>query len=244
MHIRDITHCAGAAARGTLLWVLTGVTVAGTPVSKEAQSTTPKYERMAQLDQYMMSPASEVALARTAAPAAISDKATILTLRADGYETAVTGTNGFTCLVERSWMSPFANPEFWNPRIRSPVCYNAAASRSVLIYTLARTKLAVAGDSRDKILDGVQGALARKELPLPEPGAMSFMMSKDQYLGDNEQHWHSHLMFHIPKVASATWGANLPGSPVVYDEREVPEPESVFYVPLGRWSDGTAAPSM
>jgi hypothetical protein len=73
---------------------------------------------------------------------------------------------------------------------------------------------------------------------------MSFMMSKDQYLGDNERHWHSHLMFHVPKVESASWGANLPGSPVVFDEREVPEPESVFYVPVGRWSDGTAAPLM
>ena len=28
---------------------------------------------------------------------------------------------------------------------------------------------------------------------------MSFMMSKDGYLSDTDGHWHSHLMFHVPK---------------------------------------------
>ena len=46
------------------------------------------------------------------------------------------GTNGFTCLVERSWMSPFDSPEFWNWKMRGPICYNPAASRTVLLYTL------------------------------------------------------------------------------------------------------------
>jgi hypothetical protein len=92
------------------------------------------------------------------------------------------------------------------------------------------------------MLDEVRAAVTRKELSGPEPGAMSFMMSKDGYLGDAEGHWHSHLMFHVPKAAAASWGANLPGSPVVLDEREVPEPETIFLVPVARWSDGTAAP--
>jgi hypothetical protein len=72
---------------------------------------------------------------------------------------------------------------------------------------------------------------------------MSFMMSKDGYLNDDAGHWHSHLMFHVPKAAAETWGANLPGSPVVLDDREVPEPETIFLVPVAHWSDGTAAPT-
>ena len=32
------------------------------------------------------------------------------------------------------------------------------------------------------------------------------------------EHWHPHLMFHIPKTDAATWGANLPGSPVVFQQ--------------------------
>jgi hypothetical protein len=196
---------------------------------------------MANLEQYLMDTSAEVALARSAAPNAISDKATILALQPQGYQTVVSGTNGFTCLVERSWMSPFESAEFWNPKMRGPVCYNPAASNSVLTYTLRRTKLALAGHSRELMLDEVRAALARKELPWPEPGAMSFMMSKDGYLADAQGHWHSHLMFHVPKAAAASWGANLPGSPVVLDDREFPEPQSIFLVPVAHWSDGTAA---
>lgn len=207
-----------------------------------ATADATRSERMAPLAQYLMPRGSEIALARSAAPAAISDKATVLTLDSQGYQTAIRGTNGFTCLVERSWMSPFDSADFWNPKIRGPVCYNPAASGSILAYTLARTKLVLAGDSKEKILDEVRAALARNELSSPEPGAMSFMMSKDGYLSDTDGHWHSHLMFHVPKVAGASWGANLPGSLVVLDEREFPEPETIFMVPVSRWSDGTKAP--
>jgi hypothetical protein len=128
--------------------------------------------------------------------------------------------------------------------MRAPVCYNAAATRSILPNRLRRTQLALSGRSREQMLDEFRSALARGELPSPEPGAMSFMMSKDGNLGDTTGHWHSHLMFHVPKAAAASWGANLPGSPVVLDVREVPEPESTFLVPLSHWSDGTEAPAL
>ena len=241
MKTKHADRCTGTLGLGLLLSALAGVSAADGPTPANGVNGAALYERMAHLEQYLMNPDAEVALARSAAPNAISDKATILTLGPQGYETAVSGTNGFTCLVERSWMSPFGSAEFWNPKMRGPVCYNPAASKSVLTYSLQRTKLALAGHSRDLMLDEVRAALARKELPLPEPGAMSFMMSKDGYLGDAQGHWHSHLMFHVPKAAAASWGANLPGSPVVLDEREFPEPQSIFLVPVAQWSDGTAA---
>jgi hypothetical protein len=112
------------------------------------------------------------------------------------------------------------------------------------VYTLQRTKFALAGDSKERILDEVRAAVARNEFLSPEPGAMSFMMSKDGYLPDAENadnHWHPHLMFHVPKVADASWGANLPGSPVIVDDREIPEPQTIFMVTVSHWSDGTAA---
>jgi hypothetical protein len=206
-----------------------------------AAADATRYERMAPLAQYLMPPGSEIALARSAAPAAISDKATVLTLDSQGYQTAVRGSNGFTCLVERSWLAPFQSSDFWNPKIRGPICYNPAASGSVLTYTLRRTKLALAGDSKDRILDEVRTALARNEFLSPEPGAMSFMMSKNGHLADADGPWHSHVMFHVPKVAGASWGANLPGSPVVVDDREASEPQAIFMVPVSHWSDGTTA---
>jgi len=208
------------------------------------QKANSPYSSMAPLDQYLMARNAEIALARTAAPKSISADATVVVLGRHGYDTAVQGKNGFVCIVERAWMSPFDHPEFWNPKNRSPICYNPAAARSILPYTFKRTELALAGLSNPRMLERIKVAIANKELPTPEPGAMSFMMSKEQYLNDAVGHWFPHLMFHIPKTDSTNWGANLDGSPVVMDPRELPEPETIFFVPVGKWSDGTPAPAM
>src|ERR1700759_5074717 len=83
------------------------------------------YPAMAPVAQYMIPDReAEIALARTAAPPSISGDATIMVHGPKGYETAVKGKNGFTCLVERAWMSAFDDAEFWNPKNRSPICYN------------------------------------------------------------------------------------------------------------------------
>ena len=158
------------------------------------------YERMAPLSQYLMAdPQAEIDLARSAAPPAISIHATFLVLGQHGYETAETGTNGFTCLVERSWMSPFDSSQFWNWKMRGPICYNPAAVRSVLLYTLQRTQMALSGLTKSEMLDRMKAAVADKQLPAPEPGSMSYMMSKHGYLGDGVGPWMSHLMFYAPK---------------------------------------------
>jgi hypothetical protein len=207
------------------------------------------YERMAPLSRYLMADRqAEINLARSAAPSAISVHATLLVLGHHGYETAEKGTNGFACLVERSWMSPFDSSEFWNWRMRGPICYNRAAARSVLLYTLQRTTMALSGLTKSQMLDRTEVAVADKQLPTPEPGSMSYMMSKHGDLGDGVGPWLSHLMFYAPKTDGAkdgaSWGADLPESPVVLDtsRRVVPEPETIFMVPVAHWSDGTAAP--
>jgi hypothetical protein len=216
-----------------------------------ASTGTALYPQMAPLSQYLMAdPKAEIALSRSAAPPAISMHATVLVLGPHGYATAIKGSNGFTCLVERSWTSPFSSTEFWNWKMRGPICYNPAASRTVLIYTLRRTDRVLAGESKAAMLAGIRAAVANNELPKPELGSMSYMMSKHGNLGDGNGAWMSHLMFYAPAAdtadGGASWGANLPGSPVVFDTQHhiVPEPETVFYVPVGRWSDGTAAPQM
>jgi hypothetical protein len=209
------------------------------------------YGRMAPLGKYLMADRqSEIRLAQSAAPPAISHHATVLVLGPRGYETVQKGGNGFTCLVERSWMSPFSSAEFWNWKIRGPICYNPAASRSVLVYTLRRTDRALSGQSKSVMLAGIGAAVAAKELPAPELGSMSYMLSKGGYLGDGNGAWMPHLMFYAPQADAAnhgaSWGANVPGSPVVFDtsHRIVPEPETIFMVPVARWSDGTAGPRM
>jgi hypothetical protein len=207
------------------------------------------YERMAPLSRYLMADRqAEIDLARSAAPSAISLHATFLVLGHHGYETAQKGTNSFTCLVERSWMSPFDSPEFWNWKMRGPICYNPAASRTVLLYTLQRTDLALSGLTKSQVLDRMKAAVADEQLPTPAPGSMSYMMSKHGDLGDAVGPWLSHLMFYAPKADGAkdgaSWGADLPASPVILDtsHRVLPEPETIFMVPVAHWSDGTPAP--
>ena len=209
------------------------------------------YAQMGPLSRYLMTDRrAEIDLARTGAPSAISLHSTVLVLGPHGYETAVKGSNGFTCLVERSWTSPFSSSEFWNWNNRSPICYNPPASRTVLLYTLRRAKLVVAGQTKAAMLASIRAAVARNELPTPEPGSMSYMLSKRGYLADGIGAWMPHLMIYAPQAETAndgaSWGANLPGSPVVFDtsHRILPEPETIFMVPVARWSDGTAAPRM
>jgi hypothetical protein len=216
------------------------------------------YPSMAPLDQYLMTDRkAEIALARTAAPESISRDATVVVLGSHGYETAVEGKNGFVCIVERAWMNPFDSPEFWNPKNRSPICLNPPAARTVLPLTLMRTKLLLAGKSKEQVKESIRAAFERKELPALEAGAMSYMMSKDAYLTDAGGHNIAHLMFYTPVVDSAAWGANLvdssngvsvpfPGSPLFLLPmfKGNPEPIDVFMMATGMWSDGTPAPAM
>jgi hypothetical protein len=200
------------------------------------------YPTMAPLAQYLIADRSaEIVLAKSAAPPAVAADASVLVLGPHGYDTAVKGRNGFTCLVERSWMSPFDSTDFWNPKLRGPVCYNAPAARSVLPFRFKRTEWALAGWTRAKMLETLKGEAAR--LPPPEPGAMSYMLSPQQYLGDTGKAWKPHLMFHVPTAQAAAWGANLPGSPVIFDTAHTqgPEPETIFMIAAPAWSNGAPA---
>ena len=220
----------------------------------QAQDAKTPYPSMSPLDQYLIADRNaEIALARTAAPASISRDARVMVLGSHGYETAVEGKNGFVCMVERAWMSPFDSPEFWNPKNRSPICLNPPAVRTVLPLTLMRTKLVLAGKSKDEVKDSVKAAIEKMELPELEAGAMSYMMSKDAYLTDAGNHNMAHLMFYTP--LGTVWGANLvdssnnvsepfPGSPLFLAPtyKGNPEPIDMFLIGTGVWSDGTPAP--
>src|SRR6202034_2362809 len=198
------------------LLILVLSSVPGTSRQTWAQDAKTQYPSMAPLDRYLMSDRNaEITLARSAAPTSISRDATVLVLEKIGYQTAVEGKNGFTCLVERAWMSPFDSPEFWTPKMRVPICYNPAAVRTILPYTVNRTKLVLSGSSKEQMRENITAAIAKNGLPLPEAGAMSYMMSKEGTLGDSNGNWRPHLMFHVPKTDGASWGADLAGSPVL-----------------------------
>jgi hypothetical protein len=210
-----------------------------------APPAAPSYATMQPLAQYLIpSPDEEVALARSAAPPSISADADVLVLGRRGYETAVKGKNGFACFVERSWAAHLDDAEFWNPRVRSPNCFNAPAIRTVLPPYLKRTEWVLAGASKQELIDRTKAALVSKEFPDPEPGSLSYMMSPQGHLNDRDGHWHPHLMFFALRTTAASWGwgANLPGSPIIAQEGDDNDPVTIFFVPVRRWSDGSPGP--
>jgi hypothetical protein len=209
---------------------------------RPAQTEADRYPAMAPLSEYLMPKGAEVTLARSAAPASIADDATVMVLGRQGYATAVQGTNGFLCYVERSWAKATNDPEFWNPQLRSPNCFNQPAAASVAQVYLMKTRLVLAGKSKAEIDQGITAALASGELPALPPDAMCYMMSRQQYLNDKAKSWYPHLMFYAAGDVPKSWGANLDGSPVIalYDaDARV----TVFMVVLRHWSDGTPGPN-
>jgi hypothetical protein len=214
--------------------------------TSQAQKEVEKaaYPLMAPLAQYLMSDQnSEIALARSAAPPSISDAAEVMVLGPKGYTTAAKGTNGFLCMVERSWGAATDEPEFWNPKVRAPICFNPPAATTFVPIFLMKTKLVMAGKSKTEIVEATASALDKKELPTLQPGAMCYMQSKQQYLNDRGKSWHPHLMFLVSGDVAKSWGADLPGSPVIAaDDPE--ERVTIFMVVVGKWSDGTLAPQI
>lgn len=227
----------------TLVALASLISLVGATRPVQAQADKSPYPAAAPLDQYLMADRdAEVALARTAAPASVSDEAEVLVLGRNGYTTAVKGSNGFVCLVERGFAASTDFSEFWNPKNRSPNCVNAAAARTYLPAVLMRAKLAMAGKSKNEIAEAVRSAMDSKQLPEPQPGAMSYMLSKQQYLNDGAKNWRPHLMWFIPGDVPKSWGAGLAGSPILAD-KDSEDRMTIFMVPVSQWSDGTPAPT-
>jgi len=223
-----------AIVRGTLVLA----TVLGAVWPIQAQDTKSPYPSMAPIEQYRMGRDAEIVLARTAAPPSISRDADVLVLGQKNYETAVKGKNGFVCLVGRAFTGPLTNKEYWNPKNRSPMCYNPPAARSVLPVLLKETEMAFAGFSKEQIVAGIKTAVDKKELGAPESGSMCYMLSKEAYLTDRGDHNMAHVMFELPRIDASAWGADQADSPIFAVSFD-PAPMTEFNVPVGQWSDGT-----
>lgn len=217
-----------------------------TPIAAGVAQTQDKpapYPSMASIAQYRIANAQdEIALARSAAPSSISTDAEVLVLGERGYETAVKGTNGFVCFVERSWAAGFDDAEFWNPKLRAPNCFNPAAVRTELPQLLKRTEWVLAGVDKQGMIEKTRAAVANGSFNAPEPGAFSFMLSKSGYLSDEAAGpWLPHVMFFVPHGQAIAWGAGLEGSPVLGHDGSAIE-STVLFIPVRRWSDGSPAP--
>src|ERR687897_3616472 len=108
----------------------------------------------------------EIALARSAAPPAVSAAATVMVLTERGFEVAVKGASGVTCIVNRS-----------HPQSLEPHCFDAEGSVTVLPMELRRTELLRNGKSNQEIDREIAAGLLSGKYRLPRRPAMSYMMS-------------------------------------------------------------------
>jgi hypothetical protein len=169
-------------------------------------------------------------------PESVSPDAEVMVLGRHGYETVAKGKNSFVGMVLRSWTADTDDPDFWNPKLRAPICFNAPAARSYLPIIVKKTDLILA--SRSKAQMAEQRCVREKRLTSQEPGAMCYLMSKQGYLSDRDGHWHPHVMFFAPLTEPAAWGAEVSGSPIL-GSKDALDRLTIFMIPVGHWSDAT-----
>lgn len=185
----------------------------------------------------------EIALARSAAPQAVTDHASFWTLGPEGYERRVEGTNGFNCLVLRRYSVIFDQQrDLWDWHgLTAPICYDAVASASgPMQEQLLRAKLGQAGADHDTVRDAVFAAYARGELPMLKGVAFGYMYSAAQRLTPQVGEWHPHLMIYGSGYSNAQLGGNgfMSGDPIVF---EAPDTfRAVIAVPVGGRDDHIA----
>jgi hypothetical protein len=125
-----------------------------------------------------------------------------------------------------------------------PACFNPPAVRSVLPQYLARTKWAIAGDTREQIAAKAQAAYADHQFTDPAPASLALMLSKEGYLLGVDGPWRPHVMPFIAYDQLSTWGVGFKGSPVfgpaIATFRRY-EPITIA-IPVSHWSDGSPAP--
>ena len=189
------------------------------------------------LNEYLMQPDTEIALARSAAPANISGRATIKVLTKSGYEVAHKGDNGFVCMVMRSWAAPTYTPAqfrdlVYNATVRAPICFDALASRTVMPYYELRSRLGMERKTPDQIADAIQAAYAQGKLPRRDTVSFAYMWSADQNLGPGIDHWHPHMMIFAPYYDNSMVGGNESGSPLPQVTDDAGTPFTVIVIPV------------
>jgi|SRR5215469_15231601 len=223
------------------VFLILGFTCIVGPNGIAGQAARAASPAMLPFEQYLISDRNaEITLARSAAPESISRDAEIYVLTSGGFEVAVKGKNGFTCVVDRSWMLPFDNPEFWNPAVLLPSCFNAPGARFHMPLIFKTAALVLARLSKTQISDGIKTAFDKNELPLPESGTICYMMSKQQNFGPKAGNANPHLMFWLPQKDHLSWGAEFDDTPVDVHEYS-PQPITEFSISVRKWSDGTPA---
>lgn len=189
------------------------------------------------LSEYLMPRDAEIALAKSAAPANVSDRATIKVFTESGFRIASEGDNGFVCMVLRGWAAPTYTPAqlrdlVYYAKLRAPICFDPEAARTVLPYQELRHTLGMEGKNPDQIAAAVEAAYAKGELPRMEAVAFAYMWSAEMDLGPGIGAFHPHMMVYTPYYENAMLGGNEFGGELPFVSDDAGTPFAVTVIPV------------
>src|SRR5262249_39596743 len=114
----------------------------------------------------------------SAAPTVVSSKATVYVLGPKGFEKAREGTNGFSCLVERSFKGTTQTSS-------APACFDAEGSRTLMLTYLRREELRAQGKSEDDIKADIDTGYKDGRFKVAGIGFL-YMMSDENYVYNDQ----------------------------------------------------------
>ena len=167
----------------------------------------------------------QIELALSAAPTEVSSKAAVYILGSKGYEKVREGTNGFSCLIERSFAGTTQTSS-------APACFDAEGSRTIMLAYLHREELRAEGKSETEIKDDIAKGYKDGRFKVPGPGFL-YMMSNENYVYNSESKKSGfvppHLMFYAPYKTAKDVGYESV-SPTMVPYLTYPGPEGLLVV--------------
>jgi len=151
----------------------------------------------------------ETQFALSALPPALRDQASVYLLDPKkGFQLSRQGTNGVTCLVERTvweWV------DFRND-IYIPLCYDAVGTKAHLKVIMDTAALRAQGMSPAALRAEIENRYNNKTYKAPEKPGLSYMVAPVmRALGPPDMKMHTmsmpHLMFYAPNVTNEDIGA-------------------------------------
>jgi hypothetical protein len=172
-----------------------------------------------------LSEVEEIALARSAAPAAVSADATIWVLRNGFFEVAVRGVNSNHCFVQRS-----------QPLSIEPICYDPEGAATIMRWEFEHFRARTEGLSRSEVENALAKAIRRGDIPLPKRATMSYMMSSGQRLydpgsGRSVGNWMPHVMIYVPYLTAEMIGLGMNTDAISVAEEGTPMAHAIVVVP-------------
>lgn len=174
---------------------LFGVMLASTADAQGVNGpTSPSAKRLTQ-----MSAAEQTSLALAAAPAEVTNRASVYVLTDGHYVRARKGTNGFSCLIEREFLETY-----------EPVCYDAEGSATTMVARFRREELRAKGLSEPEVRRRIDAAYRSGRLHAPRKPGIVYMLSDEQmsYNPGTKKIWNAppHFMLYAPYAKQSDMG--------------------------------------